>query len=59
MRHYRPASSSERAARVERRRAGGLLDGAPFVVPLDNQQPFDWSFGCGVITWHFEPNHET
>ena len=58
MRHYRPASSSERDARVERRRAGGLVDGAPFVVPLDNRQPFDWSFACGGITWslHFEPN---
>ena len=58
MRHYRLASSSERDARVERRRAGGLVDGAPFVVPLDNRQPFDWSFACGGITWslHFEPN---
>ena len=58
MRHYRPASSSERDARVERLRAGGLLDGAPFVGPLDNRQPFDWSFACGGVTWslHFEPN---
>lgn len=58
MRPYRAATASERGARAEQRRVGGLVNGAPFVVLLDQRQPFDWRSTCSGLTWslHFEPN---
>lgn len=59
MRHYRPATSSERDARAERRSRAAPPDLVhPAPVRDDHRQPFDWVFSCGGISWslHFEPN---
>lgn len=52
------ATASECGARAEQRRADGLVNGAPFVVRLDQRQPFDWRYTWSGLTWplHFEPD---
>jgi hypothetical protein len=60
MRRYRPATSAERDARMERRLAIAKESGSspPFEPLGDGRQPFDWTFSCGGVGWslHFEPS---